>query len=872
MTRFHIALVAVAAVLFAPLVSAAETPMTLGQAEAALDLALQEDHRDYTERLAVVAQVDALLARTDPQPRLAAKARLVEAVAYLRLGEFDRSRAVLDPLCPGLNRVELPELRFRCLSMQAILLLVDGDRAGSLAGFQALFGGDLTDISEGLQNRANISYAAVLNENGRSDEAADLYERLMVKALAGGDDWLTLLSGNNLMVILINQGDYLAARETLNELQSVLARNPNSLVGTSLRLHDLELSRVEGDVERAISGLQAFIRDGEDTTPLMLGTAHKLLADALRDDDQLAEAQPHAAKAISLLSRQAHERSDAHLSMAQIRLKQRDYPGVLREVEQIDLSQEPVPARQMLVHRLRLQALLSMGGDADQIAALNAYINADAQRDLLASTTRSDYFEARLVAARRGLEVRQAEALAEAAVQQRLVDARNRNLWLGAMAVAAVALCLLVFLQLKRQGERRLLAAQQRQNDELECLVEDKTRELKANLNARAEMARALERGKRTEAIGQLAGNVAHDFNNLLQVIASGNETLGDPDASPAEKSKVLALSEKSLGHAAQIIRQLLAYARQQDLAPSPMRLRDFLEETEALLHSALGERNHLTIEDDSHGANILVDRTQLTTSLLNLIRNAADAMPTGGQVRISTQVRTLDDAAARSWNDVAPGDYLVVGVQDDGIGMSAQQVGSACEPFFSTKGPQSGTGLGLSSVYGFVKQSGGDLKIHSAPDEGTLVQFLLPVTQEPVQVQAPAKPGSNKALAGQRVLLVEDNHAVARMLESVLKQAQLRTVRVASGQEAQDYLQGDTDFDFVLSDVRMPGVLDGPALARWIQKEIPKLKVLLMSGYSEMAAADLDLPLIRKPFKVSQLTRFLAEHGEITQEEDEVV
>lgn len=843
-------------------VAAQQLPGSIAELDAALDDALAEVRPDYEDRLVLVEHVKRVASTMqDPPITFIQKARFVAAMANMRLGNFKLSEQQLDILCPQIEVKSSPELRFRCDALAAILLLIRGDRAASLAAFETLFDADISAISEGLKARTQVSYAAVLNENGRAAQAADIYEQLILNAVTEQDDALALFAGNNLTVILITQSDYVAARQTLDELKPIIARNPDSLVYGSLQLHDYELTRIEGAPAEAIVGLQAFIDNEVDTTPLMMGSAHKLLADALRDVGRLEEALAHARTALEMLDSQAHEVNDARLALAKILVEQEEYAAAIKEIEGIDIEMEAVPARRVMVHRLLLESKLRRENRVADIATFSALIAADSERDLLASTTRSEYFDARLTAARRGLELEKAEAMTIAQAEQNQIERRNLLLLFGLIGAAAIALCLVIYLQVSRRNEQRLLEEKQAQNEKLEVLVAEKTRELTDNLNARAEMARALERTKRNEAIGLLAGNVAHDFNNLLQVIAGSNEILAKPSITGNEKSEVLKLSEKSLLHASRIISQLLAYSRQQDLAPHALRFSHYLSDTQALLHTALGEHNEFRVDDASDGANILVDAAQLTTAILNLISNAADAMPAGGRVTLAAEVCSLDAGQAQQWNDIDAGEFLIISVADNGIGMTGKQLAQAYEPFFTTKDAQSGTGLGLSSVYGFVKQSGGDLKIHSKIEEGTKVEFLLPITQQVETAHSPSDVNQALQLAGQRVLLVEDNDSVACMLESLFRRLKIHTERVGSGQAAQERLLEGASFNYVLTDVRMPGSIDGPALARWIRAEVPEVTVLLMSGFSELGPDNQDLPLIRKPFGLSQLSQFMSEN-----------
>jgi CheY-like chemotaxis protein len=246
-----------------------------------------------------------------------------------------------------------------------------------------------------------------------------------------------------------------------------------------------------------------------------------------------------------------------------------------------------------------------------------------------------------------------------------------------------------------------------------------------------------------------------------------------------------------------------------------------------------------------------------MTAALLNIFSNAVDAMPEGGPIELTAR-RCAVDQDRCDWTDLNFGEYLSLNIRDYGCGMSTEQVAHAFEPFYSTKNSESGTGLGLSSVHGFVRQSGGDIRILSTLNEGTEIQVLLPLTTSEASSPPPAPSGHVAARDRKRMLLVEDNGAVAKSLLKLLEHLGFRAEWAACGKDAISVLQKDQDFDFVLSDVNMPRETDGLALARWIESEKSKLPVFLMSGYNELPSGNLNIPLIPKPFSVKQLKEFL--------------
>ena len=829
---------------------------------AALDEALAEVRPDYEQRLILVEQArDFLAVQEDASVGLQHKADMVEALAHMRLGRFELSFDQTQLFCPAVDATAFPDLHFRCNVLLASLLVIRGDRAESLAMFEALFARDLSAVTDHLIKRYMLSYAVVLHENGKSAQAVDLYEDILLDALADGNDELTLLAGNNMIVILINQYDFIAARQTMQRLEPALARSPDSLVRGSLLLHQYELARLDGKVDEAVIGFESFIENKVDDTPLMMGSAHKLLADAYRDRGDLARAADSAQQALNILQGQAHEVNDARLTLARIYIDQGSYLAAMELMEKIDVDAEAVPTRRALIFQLDLEAKLRNLGDQSVLDSFSRFVKADAERDELASTTRAEYLQARVTAMERGQELERAEARVRAQEQQQLVERRNSRMVMLLVGLVALAIVMAAYTAVRRRAEVERIREKDLQNERLEAIVEQKTQELRENLLLQAEIARSLERTKRIEAVGMLAGNVAHDFNNLLQVIAGSNETLARRDTDESERAEMLELSNTSVDHAARIVRQLLAFSRQQNLAPSPLCFSDFLAENKALLRSALGEESDLKFRDYSDGAKVIVDSAQLTTSIINLVSNAADAMPAGGIATITAMVVQLDEVSIKPWHDIQAGDFLSIVVSDTGQGMSGDQIARAFEPFFTTKGEFSGTGLGLSSVHGFVKQSGGDIDIRSRQGRGTEVEILLPITDLAVTRSQPEVAQDSIGLAGKRVLLVEDNESVASLLETLLAKLQLEAVKVHSGEAAKRQLSEGERFDILLTDVRMPGDLNGPDLALWAIERVPDMTVLLMSGFTDAPIENTDLPLIRKPFTLEQLQAFLLHH-----------
>lgn len=788
------------------------------------------------------------------------KGEIIRAVLDFRLNRLAESQKRLERLCSREARPSIPgDLNYRCRCALGAVLLFNREIDRSLQIYEALVRQNTEALPPMLVRRAKINHAAVLYESGRSAEALSIYELVLLDALARTNYRAALHAGHNLVHILIDQGDYEGARYTLDRLEEARRVFPVALGSRLLELRRLQLKHLEGHPNAAIAGFRSFLAKTANSAPALLeGSARRLLAEALLTAGQLDLALAEATAARSLLIRRANKATEARLTVASVLIARGAYSAALDELRAIDVSQERVLARRSTALRLRMEAVLGGDGRRDLLAELASVVASQQAHDAEAKVARGRFLEARVRASE--LEVELQRVAAEAAAEQaRLVH----RVQLGLAAFAATVG--LLFLYRRRQAAAERLAAQARRSQELEKEVEARTRELVNTLNHQAEMERALDQKRRLEAVGMLAGNVAHDFNNLLQVIASSNDCLVASGHVDEGDQQALRLSNQSIEHGTQIVRQLLAYARKQPLSAKDIRVDRFVEQSKSLLDSALGARTQLVLRGEVPAASVHVDPSLLTTALLNLLSNAADAMPEGGEVRLTVVEEAL--TGGPPWDGVPQGRYLRFEVEDSGSGMTEEEVQRALEPFFSTKDEAHGTGLGLSSVYGFIRQSGGDLRIESCRGNGTQVEFVLPLAKCPAAVEAmapvlsPARDRPEARGPGQAVLLVEDDGAVAIAIRTLLKRLGM-TVDLARGaDEACRYLERSADYRFVLSDCRMPGEMDGVGLAEWCSQHFPELDVFLMSGFYGHDQTH-DRPLLPKPFTVDELRAFLREHS----------
>ncbi|HUW73554.1 MAG TPA: PAS domain-containing protein [Methyloceanibacter sp.] len=381
---------------------------------------------------------------------------------------------------------------------------------------------------------------------------------------------------------------------------------------------------------------------------------------------------------------------------------------------------------------------------------------------------------------------------------------------------------------------------------------------------------RALEmqiaQSHKMQAVGQLAGGIAHDFNNMLTAIIGFSDflLLNHRPTDPAFQD--IMNIKQNANRAAGLVRQLLAFSRQQTLRPQVLQLGDVLSELSILLGRLLGENVELTLDQASDLWPVKADLHQFEQVVINLAVNARDAMPQGGKLAIRTANVSEQQSRELGLSHVPPGEYVMIEVRDTGSGMSEDVKRKIFEPFFSTKEIGRGTGLGLSTVYGIVKQTGGYIYAESEEGDGTAMRVYLPryvqgaaeVDQEPAKLER--KPEKPKDLTGRgTVLLVEDEDAVRSFAARALGQRGYQVLEASTGAEALEVFEGhDGDVDLVVSDVVMPE-MDGPTLMKELRKDHPDLKIIFISGYAEDAfrrnlAENEEFMFLQKPFDLKQL------------------
>ncbi|MCY0106897.1 response regulator [Pseudomonas monsensis] len=401
------------------------------------------------------------------------------------------------------------------------------------------------------------------------------------------------------------------------------------------------------------------------------------------------------------------------------------------------------------------------------------------------------------------------------------------------------------------ESERRL----QSTLETLEQQVEERTAQLRHN-------EEALRQSQKMEAVGQLTGGIAHDFNNMLTGIIGSLELLrrrlarGRTD----DLDSLIDLGVTSANRAAGLTHRLLAFSRRQSLDSKAVQMNALVESMGELLQRSLNESIQLDMRLNDRLWVAEADPNQLESALLNLVLNARDAMPEGGKLVVETSNQVLDRELTEAYDNLEPGDYVMLSVTDNGSGMPQSVISRAFDPFFTTKPIGQGTGLGLSMIYGFSKQSRGHVSIDSEIDQGTTVKLYLPrfrgeelSRSEDIAHQAP------EALHGETVLIVEDDPAVRLLVSAVLSELGYAFVEASDADGAVPILNSTQRIDLLISDVGLPG-MNGRQLAEVGRQYRPGLKVLFITGYAEHAAVrggflDSGMQMITKPFTFDLLT-----------------
>ena len=401
-------------------------------------------------------------------------------------------------------------------------------------------------------------------------------------------------------------------------------------------------------------------------------------------------------------------------------------------------------------------------------------------------------------------------------------------------------------------------AASQVSIAQLKALIEEKDRLLCEKNVADLQLHQA----QKMQAVGQLTGGIAHDLNNILTVITGTIEILAEGVADRPELLAITRMIDQAGARGADLTQRLLAFARKQPLQPREVDVNALVMEAASLLRPMLGELVEVHLMPGADTSRALIDPRQLTSAILNLALNARDAMANGGKLTIETGNVVLDDSHAAFNGDVTAGKYVMVAVTDSGHGIPAGILDNVFEPFFTTKDVGKGSGLGLSMVYGFVKQSNGHIRIESEEGRGTTVRIYLP---QAIGVAEPVELAGTSSIEGGRetILVVEDDHLVRTFVVGQIQSLGYSTLAAVNAAEALVVIDGPQEIDLLFTDMIMPGSMNGRQLADQALQRRASLKILFTSGYSNEAIIhhghlDAGVLLLAKPYRKSDLARMI--------------
>ena len=395
--------------------------------------------------------------------------------------------------------------------------------------------------------------------------------------------------------------------------------------------------------------------------------------------------------------------------------------------------------------------------------------------------------------------------------------------------------------------------------------LEDALERLRAETAERERAEASLRQSQKMEAVGQLTGGIAHDFNNMLTGIIGSLDLMRRRIAADRldDLDRYMDAATTSAERAASLTQRLLAFSRRQSLDPQPLEINALIRAMVPLIERALPEQIELVLTLSEDLPTALADANQLENAVLNLALNARDAMPDGGKLTVETSLAGFDPAATTPTSGLPAGRFVAVSVADTGTGIAPDVLEKVFDPFFTTKPQGQGTGLGLSMVYGFAQQSGGSVRIQTAPGLGTTVSLDLPVTEAAparASVRSSGAPQGN----GERVLVVEDDPSVRMLVCEVLEELSYGPIVIADPAEALPLLASDAQIDLLISDVGMPG-MNGRELADFARRHRADLPILFVTGYAEQATLRADflgrnIAMITKPFSLDELARRVRE------------
>ncbi len=619
----------------------------------------------------------------------------------------------------------------------------------------------------------------------------------------------------------------------------------------SFRMRVEDLRRVNGDPKTAAQNLQTLIQSADGTIDrAILGSLYMSLIAAQLQAGSYDDAIATSDLAIDRLEGFARNLLQAKQNRLAAYFAKGEYQRVEKEsAEVLAESADGLLLPRIDLLELRSQTLKKLGRFDEAYEVLDECRTLERQALTERATEQAAFMNSLFQQEQQAANItmiRQEKEVAEN--RQRLSEVNadylrmksQRDRWIrNGLIIVALVLSIGTFvvtrILLNRRAARMLAEREREYNRLLTQKLEDQTRAFLAETESRRQLEVKVEQKHRDEALGKLTGGVAHDFNNLLMVILNSCEIARSTGPKlPAETLHLLESSIKAAESGASIVRQLLAYAKLQPLAPRTVTAAEWFSQAGPLFKRTVGHLASFSQRNDATDELLRIDVARLTTAVINLLANARDAIQAGGSVKLLVFGQKNPEQGKPPWPQVPSGRVLVIEIVDTGVGMSPEVLAHACEPFFTTKSEGTGTGLGLSSVVGFVRQSGGEFELRSEAGKGTTARIILPVV-DAANDKLQMRSTSDGNAQSPRVLLVEDQESLRFVIGMQLKTLGYDVTEAAASDEAIELIESSGPPSIVITDVRMPGSMSGIQLQKWIHDRFPKVPVVLMSGHLDV-------------------------------------
>lgn len=818
------------------------------------------------------------------------EAKLTLGVLYHGQGSPEMAQSLAEQAYSMADELDAPKLMYRAAALDA---LVDRDVSGLSTALQRLI-----ELCARLQDVGDIPTAALcaslmgkLAKDGSSwTEAAEFFELARKLATECGDSDTEAKALRQFGEMLTRLARWDQGLETLQDALEVSKKN--ELLSFPIRVSIAENSLERGEHETALLEIKSLLDDfakkrvDKGATAL----AYEVMARAYLGLGKTQDAEVAVDKALEMLAERQYGYYLAQTTKAKVVSVHGEHETAITELDAVlEQTKNRFPGLYLHTIRIRATVLSASGRMSEAFAALQDAHKFEqelhrkesmSQIEVALQNMNQDSVDHELA------KLKKEQALAEetaSRMEAELFAAQTKERAQKAKTYASIVLSILgvlIAMLVAKLHTSRLLARREQEtaealaektqdlNLQLEAELGEKTVELRAELENRAELERALHQTRQIEAVGTLTSGVAHDFNNLMTVVLSSNETLKLTAAERLTPRELMALEEstQAANSGAIITRQLLEMARSQSNEPTRIHVQTFVNKIRGLLGRSLGDLIEMKIEYHDPEATVFVDATRLTTALMNLCCNAKYALDGRGMVRlqVSTIVAGDHDYLMEVESMHPRAEFVSIEVADEGCGMSPEELAKAKEPLFTTKPESEGTGLGLSVVQGFASEAGGLLHLESDLDVGTRASIVLPACGLDTSVPAIEGDGDQfEDIAGLSVVVVDDKETVLSSVARSLVIQGCSVDRYTDAEQVQEHFELGQRPDVVLADVRMPGRLDGLDLARWIQQHHPDTGIVLMTGFSKNL--DFEFTALAKPFTIPQLAAAIKSEAPMT-------